>query len=308
VKGAGVLSLLAIAAVAEAQPVREVRFTGDSAVEHLCACLLDARRTAEQQGRLDFAAEVAFTTSGGPIEVTARIRMGSPHGVGRITFAGNAAVNDSTLRRAMLIYEREVFDVGKLRRSLARINDTGLFAPLTLADVSIDRRNDGVTADVTIALREPRRRWWSFSGPVLPGLGSFHASIASRLPPWGRGLFDASTFVVRLNLLGLVGPAATAFPLLFERPQLPGQELLSGFVIAPSLSPRAALTHYGRTHLARVVKELLDVEKADALAVPVTSGAHSDRDVLVCDPPKPRLWWLRRSGAMAMDLVLNALE
>jgi hypothetical protein len=109
-------------------------------------------------------------------------------------------------------------------------------------------------------------------------------------------------------LLGLVGPAATAFPLLFERPLLPGQELLSGFAVAPSLSPRAALTHYGRTHLARVVTGLLDVEKADALAVPVTSGAHPDRDVLVCDPPKPRWWWLRRSGVMAMDLMLSALE
>ena len=38
--------------------LREVRFTGPSAMDALCACLLDARRSAETQGRLDFTAEV----------------------------------------------------------------------------------------------------------------------------------------------------------------------------------------------------------------------------------------------------------
>ncbi len=37
-----------------------MRFTGPSAVDALCACLLDARRSAEAQGRLDFTAEVEF--------------------------------------------------------------------------------------------------------------------------------------------------------------------------------------------------------------------------------------------------------
>jgi outer membrane protein insertion porin family len=301
--------LLAIAAAAAAEPaaaarqVREVRFSGESAVDQLCGSLLDARRTAELQGRLDFTAEVAFTGSSGLTEVTARISPGSAYAVGRITFAGHTALNDSTLRRAMVLYERDLFDVVRLRRSLARINDTGFFERLTLADVTVERRSDGVTADVTIPLRERRRRWWSLSGPLIPGIGSFRASIASRLPPWGRGVLDASTYVVTFNLLGIVGPLAKVLPLALERPLLPGQELSSGFAL--SSSPRAMLAHYARSQLARGVHAILGAGPADPLAVPVTPDGQHQVDGIVCHPPKSRLWWLRRGGAIAADLLLS---
>ena len=136
-------------------------------MDALCACLLDARRSAEAQSRLDFTAEVDLAGAGGPVDMTARIWMGSAHAVGRINFAGHFGINDSTLRRVMTIYERDRLDVGQLRRSLARINDIGVFEPLTLADISVARRDDGVTADLTIPLRERKRRWWSVSGPTL---------------------------------------------------------------------------------------------------------------------------------------------
>jgi len=152
----------ASAAGQSAAPLREVRFSGPSAMEELCACLLDMRRSAEAQGRLDFTAEVESAGTGGSLDLTARIWMGSAHAVGRINFTGHSGINDSTLRRAMTIYERDLLDVGQLRRSLARINDIGVFEPLTLADISVARRDDGVTADLTIPLRERKRRWWSY--------------------------------------------------------------------------------------------------------------------------------------------------
>jgi outer membrane protein insertion porin family len=314
--GAFLLCLaLAVPALAAAQPaVREMRFTGPSAANDLCACLLDARRDAEEQGRLDFAAEVevgarhqlrnltAESEVSARHQLTVRISMGSAHAVGRINFAGNAAVNDSTLRRAMTIYERDLFDVRKLRRSLARINDIGIFEPLTLADLEVVRRDDGVTADVTVPLRERKRRWWSVSGPMLPGLGPLQASVASRLPPWGRGIFETATYFVSLNLAGFTKPF-----LALERPVVPGQELLSGFAISPALSPRAMATHYGRTHAARGIGAMLDYEMDDPLAVPVTSAGQPLAEPLLCVPPKPRLWWLRRGAAAAVDVALAAL-
>ena len=163
-----------------------------------------------------------------------------------INFTGHSGINDSTLRRAMTIYERDLLDVGQLRRSLARINDIGVFEPLTLADISVARRDDGVTADLTIPLRERKRRWWSVSGPMFPGIGMLRASLSSRLPPWGRGVFEATTYFVSLNVAGFAKPF-----LALQRPVIPGQELLSGFAVSPALSPRAMLMHYGRTHLAR---------------------------------------------------------
>ncbi len=290
---------------AAAQPagrLREMRFTGASAVDALCACLLDARRSAEAQGRLDFAAEVESAGTSGPVDLTARIWMGSAHVVGRINFAGHSGINDSTLRRAMTIYERDLLDVEQLRRSLARINDLGVFEPLTLAGISVARRDDGVTADLTIPLRERKRRWWSLSSPMLPGIGPLQASLSSRLPSWGRGIFEAATYFVSLNVAGFAKPFLT-----LERPVLPGQQLLSGFAVSPALSPRAMLMHYGRAHLAHGIGAVLEGEVHDPLVVPVTSAGRLEDGPLICVPSKPRLWWLRRGAAGAVNVALVAL-
>jgi hypothetical protein len=298
------LALIAPVA-ATAQPpghLREVRFTGPSAVDTLCAYLLDARRSAEVEGRLDFTAEVEFAGTGTPVDVTARISIGVPHAIGRINFAGHSGINDSTLRRAMTVYELDLLDVGQLRRSLARINDIGVFEPLTLADIIVVHRHDGVTADLTISLRERKRRWWSVSGPVHPGIGSLRASLASRLPPWGRGIFEATTYFVSLNVAGFAKPF-----LALERPVIPGQQLLSGFAVSPALSARAMLAHYGRTHLAHGIHAMLDGEVEDPLAVPVTSAGWLQDEPLVCVPARPRLWWLRRGAAAAVNVALAAL-
>jgi hypothetical protein len=298
------LALIAPAAAAgqSAVPLREVRFSGPSAVDELCACLLDLRRTAEAQGRLDFTAEVGSAGTGGPLNLTARIWVGSAYAVGRINFTGHSGINDSTLRRAMTIYERDLLDVGQLRRSVSRINDIGVFEPLTLADISVARRDDGVTADLTIPLRERKRRWWSVSGPMFPGFGTLRASVSSRLPPWGRGVFEAATYFVSLNVAGFAKPF-----LALQRPVIPGQELLSGIAVSPALSPRAMLMHYGRTHLAHGVGTMLDGEWIDPLAVPVTLAGPVEAEPLICVPPKPRLWWLRRGAAAVGNVALAAL-
>src|SRR5688572_20959517 len=289
---------------AAAQPAdlpREMRFRGPAAAGALCACLLDARRIAEAEGRIDFTAEVESEGTGASAEMTARILMGSARTVGRINFAGHSSLNDTTLRRVMTIYERDRLDVSELRRSLARINGLGVFEPLTLADISVARRDDSVTADLTIPLRERKRRWWSVSGPIVPGFGLLQASVASRLPSWGRGIFEAATYFVSLNLTGFAKPF-----LALERPVIPGQEWLSGFAISPALSPRGMPTHYGRTQLAHGIGAVLDVEMPDALAVPVTSGGRLKDEPLICRPPVPRLWWLRRGAAVAVNVALAA--
>lgn len=321
-----------------AEPVRLVRFTADEAplsdalnkrfeelrvkgrspVDALCACLLGARDLAESQGRIDFAVVVEAADAAESVDLTAQVRMGSAHSVGRITFVGHRGISESTLRRAMTLNERDLFDVRQLRRSLARLNETGLIDPLTLADIEVLRSADSVTADVTIPVRERKRRWWSLSGPALPGFGgSFQASISSRLPPWGRGLVEASTYYVTFNAIGLSKPLLRLLPftskaeraplMALERQYLPGQALLSGFAISPSLSPQEMLTRYGRTHLVRGIHVALDDLRPDALAVPVAAHGRPESELLICTPPKPRLWWLRRGGALAIDLALAAL-
>ncbi len=281
--------------------LREARFTGPSAVNELCACLLNLRSDAETQGRLDFTAEVESASADGAVELTARISDGSAHAVGRINFAGHTRIDDSTLRRAMTIYERDLLDVTQLRRSLARINDIGVFEPLSLADISITRRDDGVTADVTIPLRERKRRWWSISGPMIPGIGMLQASVSSRLPPWGRGVFEATTYFLSFNVTGFAKPFLT-----LQRPVIPGQELLSGFALSPALSPLAMSRHYGLAHLAHGLGPILDGRANDPLAVPVTS-AGVEAEPLICVPPKARLWWLRSAATIVGRVALGMM-
>lgn len=296
---------LIVPAAAAGQPAgrpREERFVGPSAVDALCACLLDLRRSAEAQGRLEFTAEVKSANTGGAVDLTVRIWAGSAHAVGRINFTGHTGISDSTLRRALSIHERDLLDVRQLRRSLARINDIGVFEPLTLAEIRLARRDDGLTVDVTIPLRERKRRWWSASGPMVPGLGTLQASLSSRLPPWGRGLFEAATYFVSLNMAGFARPF-----LALQRPVIPGQELLSGFAISPALSPRGMLMHYGRTHLAHRIGTMFGGHADDPLTVPVTSAGPLEAEALVCVPPRPRLWWLRRGAAVAGQVALAAL-
>ena len=95
--------------------------------------------------------------------------------------------------------------------------------------------------------------------------------------------------------------------LMLERPVIPGQLLLSGFAVSPALSARTMLVHYGRTHLAHGISAMLDGEVQDPLAVPVTSAGRLQAETLVCVPPKPLLWWLRRGAASAVNVALAAL-
>jgi len=279
----------------------------------MCACLLEARRIAESQGRIDFSVAIETSEDYAPIDVTAHLRMGSQYVVGRIDFTGHVNVNDSTLRRAFTLRERELFDVGKLRRSLARLNDTGMTGPVSLADVVVTRRHDGVTADITIPLRKRDWRSWSLSGPIIPGLGSYQASISSRLPVWSRGAVGASTYLVTLDVLALARPSlgvlrvlSKAPPVVLERPYLPGQEWLSGFAVSPQLSPWTTVAHYGRTHVGRGLHALLDDQSQQALAVPVAGAGRPAGEFLVCEPEESRWRWLRRGAVHAIDFALGA--
>ena len=301
--------IIGVSSGAAAQPVEL------QSVRQLCAGLLEARTIAESHGQLDFGVEIEASEDLAPGDGTVHLRMGSQYVVGRIDFTGHVNVNDSTLRRAFTLRERELFDVGQLRRSLARLNAIGLTAPVSLADVVVTRRLDGVTADVTIPLRKRDWRSWSLSGPIVPGLGSYQASISSRLPVWSRGALGASTYLVTFNVLALAGPSLgvlkvlsnTAPVVLFERPYLPGQEWLSGLAVSPQLSPWATAAHYGRTHAGRGVHALLDDQSKQTLAVPIVGAGRLEGEFLMCEPGKSRGRWLRTGAAHAIDIALGAL-
>jgi len=115
-------------------------------------------------------------------------------------------------------------------------------------------------------------------------------------------VFEAATYFISLNVAGSAKPF-----LALQRPLVPGQEPLSGFAISPALSPEEMLMHYGTSHLAPKIRALLGSHRDDPLAVPVTSVTAPAGDPIVCVPPTPRLWWLRRGAAIAANIALEAL-
>jgi outer membrane protein assembly factor BamA len=165
--------------------------SGEFPIDALCTCLFDARRIAESQGRLDFAVELEIPhalalppTGRRWVDVIFHMRTGSAYTVGRIDFSGHRRINEATLRRAMALQEHSLFDVGKLRASLGRLNRSGLFEPLRPGDVEIRKKPDTLTADLTVAIREQTGRRWSLSGPLGPSaFGLLEATTSSRLPP-----------------------------------------------------------------------------------------------------------------------------
>lgn len=290
-------------------------------VATLCKSLFEAARDAETHGRIDFAAELELVTQADGVDVAVRVQPGTAHAVGRINFSGHHKVNESTLRRMMALREQEVFDVRELRRSLGRLNRSGLFEPLRMDDVEIQEHADGVTVDLTISVRERRRARWSLSGPLVPFGGSLQASISSRLPAWGRGYFEASTYAVTLGAIGIANPIARLLPfapraipglsLFVERPYLPGHAAFSGFAVSPKRPVHTLLSSYALTHLGGAARAALEGETLErsGFAVPVKASGDDagllDGQFLMCDPPKPRLWWLRRASTLAVDLALG---
>ena len=275
----------------------EKHFNGPVAREALCSFLLDARQRAEIEGRLDFAATVASAGRDTTPILTARVSSGSPYAIRRIHFTGHRNLNDTTLRRSLTTFEREMLNIQQLRRGLTRINALGVFQPLTLDDVVVTRLDDGTTVDLTIQLRERKPRWWSISGVLVPFSNPLKATLASRLPSWGRGPFEMATYFVSLNAIGFGRPFFA-----LERTLIPGQEWLSGFAITPSLSPRTTAAHYARSHAVHAVSRMLEFDADDAIAIDINSADGSKRPPLVCKPPKPRMWLLRTAARQLLPL------
>ncbi len=271
----------------------------------LCRTLFTARREAQRQGILDFSAKL-------DVDQGLTIDRGLPYRVGHIEFTGNHRYRDTILRRNFVIEEGELFDEHLLRKSISNLNRTTMFENIDAKSVIVQPNETGL-ADVTVRLRERKRGSWKVSGPVGPAAlaGPLEASLRSRLPSWGRGLLDLSTYTASLSLLAFYHPilpilnAPKAFTPIaaLGRPYVPGEGWKSGFEIAPQLGWRDNLVSYGATQLQH---RLLPLVSADRNLVPdlsVTVIRPTGEATLTCEPPKPRLRLLRTTAGVAIRLL-----
>lgn len=278
----------------------------------LCAALRRERREAERRGILDFSATVLPRPDSG--DLTTSIQRGSIYRVGRIEFAGNHHYSDATLRRNFLLEEGQLLDGRLLRKSIDRLNRSKLFEPTDASQVLINPAGNGI-ADVMVRLKELKRGSWRISGPAGPPsfAGALEASVRSRLPPWGSGVFELATYTASVSVFAFahpILPLLAADPrrswlpvLALTRPFSPGEGWTTGFFIAPQLGWRAPAVAYSATQLEQRLLPVLAGDRGLAPELPVTVDGPGGEGVMFCDPPAPRFARLREGLAIGLRVL-----
>ncbi len=265
----------------------------------LCRALLVERREAQKQGILDFHA--SYDTDAG-----LRVERGRPYRVGRIEFQGNYGISDLTIRRNFLLDEGAIFDELQLRRSIARLNRSGLFDPVDEKHVIVQPDPATGYANVTLRLTERKRRAWNISGPVGPLslAGPLQASIQSRLPAWSTYAISLSFFAFGKPLLPILNAPPKFLPVLsLQRAFMPGAGWKSGFAITPQLGWRENVLGYGVAQLEGRLMPRLSGERNAQPPLPVTVTRREGEATLYCEVPKPRLALLRTTAGIALHFL-----
>ena len=290
--------------------------------QNFCSTLFVARREAEHEGILDFTANVqvqptAESTQEAPeAELAATIERGSPYHVGRINFEGNRHFSEATVRSNFLLEEGDLLDERVLRKSMVRLNEASMFEPIGESNTII--RTDPKTgiADIDVRLIERKRGAWNLSGPVGPAsiAGPLEASIRSRLPAWGRGFLELSTYTASISMFAFVKPLIPFLglpklpflPIAFlQRPYTPGQGWKSGFMIAPQIGWQYMVLGYGMTQLQHKLTPLLEGDRGLETQLPVTMETPSSQSTMFCQPPPPKMYPVRSALALALRLVAS---
>jgi len=259
----------------------------------VCGCLMDQRRDAEKKGILDFNARM--DQSGIPT-----VETGKPYTVGRITFLGHKRYSDTLIRRHFLLDEGVPLDNMLLRRSITRLNASNLFEPVDERGVRIITDVRTGTADIMVNLVERKHNYWNFAGP-LP----LTASLGARLPAWGRGALELSTYSVSFNLLAFssilkLTTARRFLPVLsLERAFMPGAGLLSGFAFSPQIPWKYSVMNYGFTQFEQRLTPKLTGTRGPDLVITFERPAGGEA-ALLCEAPQPRLRALRTAALIGL--------
>jgi hypothetical protein len=254
-------------------------------------------------------------SNGGGSELAARVDRGVPYRVRTLNFRGNHKFSDRVLRANLLLDEMDLFDATRLRKSLARMNQSRFFEPLD--ERSVDVRTDARSgmADVTIRVRERKSGSWLLSGPAGPMSisGPLHFALASRLPSWGRGVLELSTYFASFSVLAqadpiskaILGTTRTFVPVLaIQRSYNPGEGWKSGFGIAPQLGWRATAASYGMTQTRERLLPLLAGKKAYASILLITVERAQGDTVMYCEP-KDSWKWVRLVTSTALHIATS---
>jgi outer membrane protein insertion porin family len=288
--------------------------------QNFCSTLFVARRDAEHDGILDFTVNLqvqptqASTKEAPEANLAATVDRGSPFHIGRIEFTGNRHFTEAAVRSNLLLDEGDLLDEHLLRKSMARLNEANFFEPVNEHNTILHTDPKTGIADIDIRVMERKRGSWNLSGPVGPAsiAGPLQASIRTRLPAWGSGLLEASTYSVSLtmfafvhSLLPVLGlPKIPLIPFAsLNRPYTPGEGWKSGFMIVPQLGWQYMVMGYGISQLQHRLLPVLEGDRGLEPELPVTVETPTSQTTMFCEPPAPRFSPVRSALAMGLRFV-----
>ena len=289
--------------------------------DDLCRCLFDLRREAEQAGIMDFSVSLAIAPvetsnpSAREVDLFATVTRGQPYRIRRIEFQGNKRFSDSTIRGNLLLDEADLLDSTLLRKSLDRINRSSLFEPLDGRSVDVATDEKTGLADIRIRLKERKFGSWLLSGPVGPMsiAGPLQFTLASRLPAWGQGILELSSWYASFSVMAYADPFAhilgtnpgkKILPIFaLQRPFIPAQSWTSGITFAPQLGWKGTLATYGSSQLRERLLPWMSGSQVETALLPVTITRPEGDALMYCEPPQPRLRWLRKGAAVALQFA-----
>lgn len=286
--------------------------------EALCSVLYDERNKAESEGRLDFAAHLEIRplppTDQEPhrAAITASVTAGEPFRIRWIELEGAPSVRDETLRKALKLEEGDLLNAALLRRSIARLNRFSFLEPVSAEDVAVTKARSG-QVDLTFRLRKQDPRRWTIGGPLGPValFGPIHGKLETRLPAWGRGLLELSTYTVGGWLTSVpelvlkndvwVWQSVWRPSLALSRPALPGRPWTSGYLWSPQLSLKQTLAANAAMRFRSSLGALIEpAPAAPPLRVPVRHVERGDLGDLVCEPSRSWTDPLRTAAKLAL--------
>ena len=288
--------------------------------QNFCSTLFVARRDAEHDGILDFTVNLqvqptdASTKAAPEANLTATVDRGKPFHVGRIEFTGNRHFSEAAVRGNFLLDEGDLLDERLLRKSMARLNEANFFQPVSERNTMIHTDPERGIADIDFRVTERKRGAWNLSGPVGPAsiAGPVEASIRTRLPAWGSGILEASTYTVSLSVFAFVHSFLPALglpkiPLIpiaaLNRPYTPGEGWKSGIMIIPQLGLRYGVAGYAVSQIQHRLIPVLDGDRGLETELPVTVDTPNSRTTLFCEPPSPRAYPVRNALAMGLRFI-----
>jgi outer membrane protein insertion porin family len=287
--------------------------------QNFCSTLFVARREAEHEGILDFTVNAqvqpteASTKEAPEATLSATVDRGTPFHIGRIEFTGNRHFSEAAIRSNFLLDEGDLLDEHLLRKSMARLNEANYFAPVNEHSTILHTDPKTGIADIDMRVMERKRGSWNLSGPVGPPsvAGPLEASIRTRLPAWGSGLLEASTYTISLSMFAfthyLIPIGLPHIPLIpivaLSRPYTPGQGWKSGFMIVPELGWQYMVLGYGVSQLQHRLVPVLRGDRGIEPELPVTVDTPNSRTTLVCEPPAPRYSVVRSALAMGLSFI-----